>query len=70
MSRRVLLAVKATGRQFGDKVPERESTVTIAGVKCRVVESDTWEGGVPGESVRQQYHRCTWLEYPAPKWDY
>lgn len=65
---RVLIAVKPTGRAFGDKVDAQETSVTIGGVKCRVIEDDRWEGGVQSEGVRQQYHRCTWLEYPAPKW--
>jgi hypothetical protein len=66
----ILIAVKPTGRQWGNKIAERETSVTIGGIKCKVIESDIWEGGVPDEGIRQQYHRCTWLEYPAPRWDH
>jgi hypothetical protein len=67
--RSILLRAIPTGRKWGDKIEEKRSTVTIGGVKCTLVERDSWEGGDSG-IIRQQYHRTTWLEYPEAKWNY
>ena len=68
---KILLKAVPTGRQWGDKVDPKITDTTIAGVKCTLTEIDSWEGGsVPGEGVKQQYHRTTWLGYPNPVWKY
>jgi hypothetical protein len=65
---RVLLRTVATGRK--EKHDEKRSAVTVGGVKAVLIENDSWEGGVSNEGVRQQYHRCTWLEFPTPVWNW
>lgn len=57
----MILKVIGTGRQWGDKVEEKISKVTLAGVTCVIREFDAWEGG-DGALVRQQFFRFTVLE--------
>lgn len=61
------LLIKATrtgNKVFGSKTPPVESVMTIAGVKLRLTEADTWSNGEhPGDG---EYIRCTTLETLAP----
>jgi hypothetical protein len=62
----MLLRVIATGRQWGNKVEETTSAVTISGIKCLLREFDAWEGGDGTPHAKQQYYRFISVE-PAEK---
>lgn len=50
---RILISSTPTGRDWGNKVPEKR--------KGQYIENDSWEGPTePGE--RGQYFRCKWKE--------
>lgn len=57
----MLLSVKATGRDFGNKQAPRETAMTISGVKVAIHEFDAWEGPV-GPADKGQYFRFTQLQ--------
>lgn len=63
---RVMLikAIRTGRRSFGDRVDPVASTVTVAGVKLRLQEADTWSSGE--HSGDGEYIRCTWLETMVP----
>ena len=67
----MLIKAVPTGRKFGDKRETQVSTVTVAGVKITVRESDSWDGPVPDSDPDQrtpQYWRMTWLDKPEVHW--
>ncbi len=70
MGERVLIAAIPTGRPFGDKVEEKRLSMKIGGARVEVIQNDSWEGGDGTGEIRQQYHRLTWIEFPAVRFNH
>lgn len=60
----LIKAIRTGRRTFGDKVDPTDSIVTVAGVKLRARESDTWSSGE--HAGDGEYIRFTWLETTTP----
>jgi len=59
-----IMSRKPTGRGFGDKVPEKTTSLTLEGVKVTATAWDAWEGPcAPHE--RGEYHRIVSIGRPA-----
>ena len=67
----MLIKAVPTGRQFGDKVEEKVTTMKVSGVSLTVRDYDSWDGPLPDSDPEQrvpQYWRMTAIDQPKVNW--